>query len=59
MIGPGLKGVLKKERLPATGRDANEENIALQILEGGGGMPSYSYLSEEEISNIIAYLDSI
>jgi mono/diheme cytochrome c family protein len=59
LIGPGLKGLFKKEKLPASGRDATDENVKLQILEGGSGMPSYSHLSEEEISNMIAYLDSI
>jgi mono/diheme cytochrome c family protein len=59
LVGPGLKGVFKKEKLPASGRDATDENVEQQILEGGGGMPSYSYLSEEEISNINAYLTSL
>jgi mono/diheme cytochrome c family protein len=59
LIGPGLKSVLKKEKLPASGREATDENVKLQIIEGGGGMPPYSHLSEEEISNIIGYLDSL
>jgi hypothetical protein len=59
LIGPGLKGVLKKDRLPATGRPTSEENVKKQIREGGGGMPPYPNLSEEEVSNIIAYLNTI
>jgi hypothetical protein len=59
LIGPGLKGVFKNENLPATGRPSNEENVEKQIREGGGGMPSYSSITQEEFSNIITYLKSL
>ncbi len=58
-IGPGLKGLFTKPELPATGRPAVEDNVRKQIREGGNGMPPYPNLTEEEVSNIIAYLKSI
>jgi mono/diheme cytochrome c family protein len=58
-VGPGLKGVLEKDKLPASGKPATEENVRTQIREGGNGMPPYPNLSEEEVSNIIAYLETL
>lgn len=58
-VGPGLKGIMKGEKLPASSKPATPENIAEQMNIPYQDMPSFSYLSEEDINNIIAYLNTL
>ena len=58
-LGPGLKGVMKTEKLPASGRPAMAENIAKQLAEPVGTMPSFTSLTEKEVSDLIAYLGTL
>jgi len=59
-IGPGLKGVLKGERLPASGKPATPENVTQQLLNPYKNMPSFqSSLSEQEIKDLVAYLQML
>ena len=55
-LGPGLKGILKGETLPASGRPATEENVRQQLVEPYRSMPSFESLSEQEIEDLVAYL---
>lgn len=56
-IGPGLKEILKKEKLPVSKKPATPENVREQLLNPYKNMPSFeSSLSEEEIKNLLAYL---
>lgn len=57
--GPSLKGVLKKEKLPMTRRDATPENIRLQLTKPYQFMPPQPQLSSEDIENIIEYLKTL
>ncbi len=58
-MGPGLKGLFKREKLNS-GKKVSEANIRAQIDAGGNGMPSYKeILSDEEKSNLIAYLKTL
>jgi mono/diheme cytochrome c family protein len=58
-MGPGLKGVFKKDKL-ANGKKATEQNVRAQIENGGNGMPAYKdMLSEEERNDLIAYLKTL
>ncbi len=66
LVGPGLKGVLKKlpeSHTTSEGTEHKEHTVAMirkQIEEGGGGMmPMQDILSKEEIDNIIAYLQTL
>lgn len=59
IVGPGLKGVLKKPRLPVSERPSTPENIRSQLKTPFNRMPSFDYLSEEEITDIIAFLNTI
>ncbi len=59
IVGPGLKGVLRNSRLPVSGRPATADNIRKQLTEPFNRMPSFTYLSEEEIKDIIAFLNTI
>ena len=58
-LGPGLKGVLKGETLPASGRPATPENVTQQLLNPYQSMPSFSSLSEQEIKDLVAYLTTL
>jgi cytochrome c len=58
-IGPGLKGLFKKDKL-VNGKKVTEENVREFINNGGNGMPSYAdMLSKEDKDNVIAYLKTL
>jgi len=58
-IGPGLKGVFKREKL-VNGKPVNEANIKALITEGSGGMPPFGdSISSEDKDNIIAFLKTL
>ncbi len=58
-IGPGLKGLFKKDKL-ANGKAPTEANIRAQVDDGGNGMPAYKdILSNQEKDDLIAYLKTL
>jgi cytochrome c len=58
-IGPGLKGLFKKDKL-VNGKKPTEANVRAIINAGGNGMPAYAdMLSDEERNDIIAYLKTL
>ena len=58
-LGPGLKGLFKKEKMN-NGKKPTEENVRAQLDEGGNGMPAYKeMLTEEEKNDLIAYLKTL
>jgi cytochrome c len=58
-IGPGLKGLFKRDKL-ASGKPVNEANVRAQINDGGNGMPAYKdILSDQEKDDVIAYLKTL
>jgi len=57
--GPGLKSILKREKLPASERPASVENIKKQLKTPFLVMPSFASLSEQEIVDLIAYLKTL
>ena len=58
-IGPGLKGVLTKASLPASGRPATLDNVRSQLKSPVGKMPAFASLSEQEIADLLAYLKTL
>lgn len=59
-IGPGLKGLFKKDKLSTTGKPVNDANVIQKINEGGNGMPAYKdILSDKEKADVIAYLKTL
>ncbi|MDI6744627.1 MAG: DUF6529 family protein [Thermodesulfovibrionales bacterium] len=58
-VGPGHKGILKNPLLPMSKKPATPENVANQIRNPYKDMPSFSYLSDEEVENIIAFLNTL
>ena len=59
IVGPGHKGILKNLFLPASKKPSTPENIANQIKNPYRDMPSFSYLSNKQISDIIAFLNTL
>lgn len=59
LTGPGHKDILKNPLLPVSGKPATPENIAAQIRTPFRDMPSFSYLSGDEIQGLIAYLNTL
>ena len=56
-VGPGHKRIMKNPILPVSKKPATPENIIHQIRNPYRDMPSFSYLSDDELSNIIAFLN--
>ena len=58
-IGPGLKGLFKRDKL-TNGKKATEQNIRAQVDNGGNGMPAYKdMLSDPERNDVIEYLRTL
>jgi cytochrome c len=58
-MGPGLKGLFKKDKLK-NGKKVTEANVKALINAGGNGMPAYAdMLSDEEKANLMAYLKTL
>ncbi len=58
-IGPGMVGILRQSELPVSKRPATPENIKKQLLDPYERMPSFKYLSEEDIQDLIAFLNTL
>jgi cytochrome c len=58
-VGPGLKGLLRNPRLPISGHPATAESIRFQLRQPMGAMPSFAYLSDDEMNDLIAYLNTL
>ncbi len=59
LVGPSLKGVLKNKFLPISKRPATPENIRNQLKEPFNKMPPFSNLTEENVGDIIAFLNTL
>ena len=58
-MGPGLKGLFKKDKL-TNGKKPTEANIRARVDEGGNGMPAYKdMLSDQEKDDLVAYLKTL
>ncbi len=58
-MGPGLKGLFKKEKL-TNGKKPTDANVRAKIDEGGNGMPAYKdMLSDQEKDDLMAYLKTL
>ena len=59
IVGPGLKGLLKGPTLPISKHPATAESIRFQLRQPMGRMPSFAYLTDDEMEDLIAYLDTL
>jgi cytochrome c2 len=58
-VGPGLKGILKRDLLPISGKPATPDNIIKQLRKPINRMPAFDYLSDKEVDDLIAYLNTL
>ena len=59
IIGPGHKNILKNPKLPVSKKDATPQSIAEQLRNPYSAMPSFSYLTKDEVANIVAYMNTL
>ncbi len=52
-------GVMKAETLPVSGRPATAQNIRSTLVDPVGTMPAFTKLTEEEVLNLIAFLETL
>jgi mono/diheme cytochrome c family protein len=58
-IGPGLKGLFKKDKMN-NGKKPTDANVRALVNAGGNGMPSFSdTLNDGERENVLAYLKTL
>ncbi len=58
-MGPGLKGLYKKEKM-INGKKPTDATVRARIDEGGNGMPAYKdMLSDQEKDDLVAYLKTL
>lgn len=58
-IGPSLMGVLTKDTLPHTAKPATKENIKQQLIRPALTMPAFKNFTDQEISDLLAYLKTL
>lgn len=58
-VGPGLKGVFKRDKFSATGQPVSEENFRKQLLTPFDKMPPFGYLTEEQMAALVAYVKTL
>jgi len=59
VVGPGLKGILKNPALPMSKSPSTPENIAAQLSTPYKRMPSFSNLSQINVTDLIAFLNTL
>lgn len=59
IVGPGLKGILKRKTLPVSGRPATPEDIVDQIKNPYRNMPAFRQFSKKQLEDILAYLNTV
>ncbi|MDP2645758.1 MAG: c-type cytochrome [Desulfobacterales bacterium] len=58
-IGPGLKGLFQREKLPVSERPVSEDNVRRQLKTPAAAMPSFADLKKEKVSALVAYLKTL
>lgn len=58
-VGPGLKGLFKRSKLPDSGLAVTAENVKNRIINGGDKMPPFRHLKEPELKAIVDYLKTL
>lgn len=58
-IGPGLKGLFKRDSLPVSRRPVNEENIRKQLRTPFRAMPPFAHLAEEQVKALLVFLQNL
>lgn len=57
--GPGLRGLFGRPTLPHSGIMVTEQNIRRQLVRPARSMPSFSGLTAQEMTDLMAYLKTL
>lgn len=57
--GPSLKNLLKKEKLPHSGKPATIENVKGQLMRPARFMPAFKNLTAQEMADLLEYLATL
>ena len=57
--GPGMKGILAREKLPSSERPATAANIIEQLHRPLRTMPAFPGLSQRELADLLSYLETL
>lgn len=58
-IGPGLKNLFRRARLPVSKKPVNDQSIADQLKTPFDQMPAFTDLTNEQVESLVAYLKTI
>ncbi len=59
-VGPGLKGLFNREKLPESGRPVTRENVRRQLIDPYENMPVFKdKLTKAQQNAIIDYLETL
>jgi len=58
-IGPGLKGVFKRDKFPVSGQTVSEENFKKLLQKPYDKMPPFGHLTPEQVDALTAYLKTL
>jgi mono/diheme cytochrome c family protein len=58
-IGPGLKGLFKRDKLPVSGRVVTEDTVRKQLKTPFRGMPAFEDLPEDKVKALLAFLKTL
>jgi uncharacterized membrane protein len=58
-VGPGLKGLYQREKMPVSGWPVSDDNMRRQLQTPFKQMPSFEGLTREEINSLTDYLKSL
>lgn len=58
-VGPGLKGIFKRDKFPVSGRKATAENFREQLEKPFDKMPPFGHLEDEQVSALLEYLNTL
>ncbi|MFO7752939.1 MAG: c-type cytochrome [Desulfobacteraceae bacterium] len=58
-VGPGLKGLYNKEKMPVSGWPVTEENLERQLKNPFDQMPAFDQLTDEEIKTLTDYIKTL
>ncbi|MEW5744958.1 MAG: cytochrome c [Nitrospirota bacterium] len=58
-MAPGHKGILKNPTLPVSKRPATPENVVRQLRDPFSDMPSFAHLKDEQVQDLLAYLNTL
>jgi mono/diheme cytochrome c family protein len=58
-VGPGLKGIFKRDKFPASGRPVSDANFRQVLKTPFSKMPPFGHLSDEQVDAVLDYLKTL